>query len=415
MFHAASQLPHRERLPRDHLTAPMGSQFGSDARPLILHVVYRFDTGGLENGLVNLINHMAGAAYRHAVLSLTEVTDFRRRLQRDDVETFALHKPPGHGIWLYPQLFRLFRRLKPAIVHTRNMAALESVVPAWLAGVPVRIHGEHGREGRDLNPASSRYTLLRRAYRPFVSHYIALSSELVTYLSDGVRVQRDRISHAYNGVDTVKFTPSQGRRVAVLGCPFVPGQQWLVGTVGRLQPVKDQLTLARAFVRVLALQPELRSRLRLVMVGDGPLLGEVAGVLQAGSVADLAWLPGERTDIPDVLRMLDCFVLPSQSEGISNVILEAMASALPVLATDVGGNAELVAAGRTGVIVPPQDPEAMARALADLVADPGWAHSLGRAGRDDVERRFSMDSMVATYQGLYDRLLVRGNTAPVQH
>jgi len=97
------------------------------------------------------------------------------------------------------------------------------------------------------------------------------------------------------------------------------------------------------------------------------------------------------------------------------VILEAMASALPVLATDVGGNAELVAAGRTGVIVPPQDPEAMARALADLVADPGWAHSLGRAGRDDVERRFSMDSMVATYQGLYDRLLVRGNTAPVQH
>jgi hypothetical protein len=112
--------------------------------------MYRFDTGGLENGIVNLINHMPADRYRHAVIALSEVTDFRKRIQRDDVQFISLHKPPGHGIWLYPKLFRLFRRLRPAIVHSRNLAALEVQLPAWLAGVPVRIHGEHGRDIGDL-------------------------------------------------------------------------------------------------------------------------------------------------------------------------------------------------------------------------------------------------------------------------
>jgi len=112
-----------------------------DPRPLIAHVVYRFDVGGLENGVVNLINRMSGHAYRHAVVSLTEITDFRKRIQRDDVQFIALHKPPGHALPLYPRLLRLLRDLQPAIVHTRNLAALEVTVPAWLAGVRARVHG----------------------------------------------------------------------------------------------------------------------------------------------------------------------------------------------------------------------------------------------------------------------------------
>jgi hypothetical protein len=107
-----------------------------DPRPLVVHVVYRFDTGGLENGIVNLINHMPAQSYRHAVLALTKVTDFRRRIQRDDVEFIELNKPPGHGVWLYPRLFRLFRALRPAIVHSRNLAALEVLVPAWATTRP---------------------------------------------------------------------------------------------------------------------------------------------------------------------------------------------------------------------------------------------------------------------------------------
>lgn len=376
-----------------------------EERPLVMHVVYRFDIGGLENGVVNLVNHMPADAYRHVVVSLTEVTDFRRRIRRDDVRTIALHKPPGQGFWQYPQLFRLFRELRPSVLHTRNMAALEAVAPAWLAGVPVRVHGEHGRDGIDL--VSSRYGWVRRAYRPFVSHYIALSADLEQYLAKTVKVPRSRLSQFYNGVDADKFTPAPGSRPAILGCPFDPSVHWLVGTVGRMQPVKDQPLLARAFVRALEHSPQLHACLRLVMVGDGALKPQVMQILQAAGVAELAWLPGERNDIADILRGLDAFVLPSQSEGISNVVLEAMASGLPVVATAVGGNPELIEAGRTGELVPARDAEAMARAIVALAVDPERAGRLGREARAEVERRFSLLGMVSRYQGLYDRLLGR--------
>ena len=140
-----------------------------DPRPLIAHVVFRFDVGGLENGVVNLINHLPRDAYRHAVISLTDITDFRRRVSRTDVEFIALEKPPGHAYRFYPRLYRLFREMRPAIVHTRNLAALETVVPAWVAGVPVRIHGEHGRDMLDLHGANRKYQWVRRAL-PAVRH-----------------------------------------------------------------------------------------------------------------------------------------------------------------------------------------------------------------------------------------------------
>jgi sugar transferase (PEP-CTERM/EpsH1 system associated) len=163
-----------------------------DLRPLVAHVVYRFDVGGLENGLVNLINHMPSDTYRHVVISLTEITDFRRRIGRDDVQLLALKKAPGHTLWIYPQLFRLFRELRPVIVHSRNLAALEVVVPAWAAGVPVRIHGEHGRDVGDLDGSNRKYQWLRRCYRPFVTHYIALSRDLEHYLTSRVGMSPGR-------------------------------------------------------------------------------------------------------------------------------------------------------------------------------------------------------------------------------
>jgi len=377
----------------------------ADARPLVLHLVYRFDVGGLENGIVNLINHMPPQAYRHAVVALTEaVPAFCSRIRRDDVRFISLHKPPGQGFWLYPRLVRLFRELQPAIVHTRNLAALECQVPAFLAGVPVRIHGEHGRDVEDLDGSSRKYQRLRRVYKPFVHHYFALSRDLERYLLDKVHVPADHITQVYNGVDSVRFHPAPGP-AAMAGSPFSAPGLWLAGTVGRMQTVKAQPNLARAFVRALEIDPGLRERLRLVLVGDGPLKAEALSVLQAAGVADLAWLAGERNDVADVMRGLNCFVLPSLAEGISNTILEAMATGLPVIATDVGGNADLVRHGATGEIVPAADIEAMARSLAAMAADPGRAAAMGRAGRLDAEGKFSMQAMVATYQGVYDSQL----------
>ena len=182
-----------------------------DPRPLVAHVMYRFDTGGLENGIVNLINHMPADRYRHAVIALTEVTDFRKRIQRDDVQFISLNKPPGHGIWLFPKLFRLFRRLRPAIVHSRNLAALEVQLPAWLAGVPVRIHGEHGRDVGDLDGSNVTYQRVRRFYRPFVSFYLALSRDLADYLTEIIHVPENKVLQVYNGVDSVRFHPRPSR------------------------------------------------------------------------------------------------------------------------------------------------------------------------------------------------------------
>ena len=378
-----------------------------DNRPLVLHVMYRFDTGGLENGIVNLINHMPAHAYRHAVMALTEVTDFSRRIQRDDVEFISLRKPPGHGVWQYAKLFKLFRQLRPAIVHSRNLAALEAQAPAWAAGAPVRIHGEHGRDIGDLDGSNVSYQRLRRLYKPFVHHYLALSRDLDEYLVDKVKVRPHKITQVYNGVDTRNFSPSSDGPQPIAGCPFDPANHWLIGTVGRMHPVKDQVMLAHAFVQALALTPQLRPRLRMVMVGEGPLRAQARAVLEAAGVADLAWLPGERHDVADIMRGLHAFALPSLAEGISNTILEAMASALPVLATAVGGNADLVLHGQTGLIIPAADPAAMAREIARLASSPQQARVLGEAGRRRVEATFSMQAMVNTYQKVYDAQLRR--------
>ena len=379
---------------------------GEDARHLVAHVMYRFDVGGLENGVVNLINHMPREAYRHVVISLTEITDFRKRIVHDDVEFVALLKPPGHAFWIYPQLFKLFRTLRPAIVHSRNLGALEVVAPAWAAGVPVRIHGEHGRDVGDLDGFSKKHQWMRRIYRPFVTYYIALSRDLEDYLTSRVGITQNKVLHIYNGVDTQRFQPA-GMRQPIPGCPFSDTSHWLVGTVGRMQTVKDQTTLARAFIRTLEIAPELKDRLRLVMIGDGPLKAQSQSLLEQAGYEELAWLPGERNDVPEILRGLNCFVLPSLAEGISNTILEAMASGLPVIATDVGGNGELIKAGKSGELVPVGDVEAMASRIVGYARDHRKARVAGQVGRASVESQFSLAAMVQQYKGLYERLLNR--------
>ncbi len=384
------------------------------APPLVLHVLYRFDTGGLENGVVNLINRMAPERFRHAVLAIDRVMPaFAARVQRADVSLHALNKPPGHAFKLYPRIWRLLRELSPAIVHSRNLAALETQVPAWLAGVPVRLHGEHGRDVEDLDGDDRKLQRLRRVYSPFVQRYVTVSGDLERYLVQRVGIAPGKVRQICNGVDTERFHPAAGVPEAIAGCPFAAPAHRLIGSVGRMQEVKNQTLLARAFVRLLALRPALRDTVRLVMVGDGPLRAAAQSVLQEAGVAHLAWLPGERSDVPQVLRGLHAFVLPSLAEGISNTILESMASGLPVVATRVGGNVELVRDGSTGELVPSGDVEALAQALLRLAGEPQRAAALGREARALALRCFSLDAMVASYADLYaSELQLRRPAAP---
>ncbi|MBX3636493.1 MAG: TIGR03088 family PEP-CTERM/XrtA system glycosyltransferase [Rubrivivax sp.] len=380
---------------------------GTDGRPLVAHVVYRFAVGGLENGVVNLINRLPHERWRHVVLSLTDVDPgFAARITRDDVRCIPLAKPPGQGFRQWPRWTRLLRELRPDLVHTRNLAALEMQPAAWAAGVRARVHGEHGRDIEDMHGTSRRHRWMRRLHRPFVQHWVALSGELEGYLHDAVGVPAARVTRICNGVDEQRFAPAPGGgRQPIAGSPFNDPRLWLLGTVGRMQTVKAQPLLVQAFVQALREQPALAERTRLVLVGDGPLRAEAEAQARSAGIAPLVWFAGERSDVPDVMRGLDCFVLPSLAEGISNTILEAMASGLPVLATRVGGNAELVAEGQTGEIVPPGDVAALAAAIPRWAADPARALAAGQAGRRRVGQQFSLSAMVAAYEGVYRRVL----------
>jgi sugar transferase (PEP-CTERM/EpsH1 system associated) len=347
-------------------------------------------------------------------VSLTDVDPaFAGRISRDNVRCIALNKGPGHGLRLYPTIFRLLRELRPAIVHTRNLAALEAVVPAWIAGVAARVHGEHGRDVGDLDGSSLRHQRVRRLFRAFVTRYVAVSPDLERYLHERIGVPESRIDQIYNGVDTGRFCPAPDGRAPIAGCPFQGPAYWLVGAVGRLEAVKDHANLARAFVVAVNADPEARRRMRLVIVGNGTLKGEVEAILASAGARDLAWFAGERADVVPVLQGLDCFVLPSLAEGVSNTILEAMACGLPVVATRVGANTELVDEDVTGRTVPAADNEALARAIGAYFTAPGLSRDHGQAARRRVERKFNLDRMVENYHRLYSDLLA-GRARPIE-
>lgn len=370
--------------------------------PLIAHIVFSFRVGGLENGMVNLINRLPANQFRHAIVSLTDVDPaFVARIARPDLQLIELHKKPGPGAALFPQMFRTLRALRPAIVHTRNLAALEMVVPAWAAGVPVRIHGEHGRDVDDPHGDRAKPRWVRRAYSPFVTQYIALSRELENYLTARVGIANRRVSLFCNGVDAARFHPAERGRDSLEGSPFNDPALCVVGTVGRLQAVKDQLGLVKAFSLIAGQLPNLR----LVIVGEGGMRGAIESAVRDAGLVSKVWLAGERADVPDVMRSFDIFTLPSIAEGISNTVLEAMASGLPVVATAVGGTPELVCEGETGTLVPASDPQRLAAALAGLARDPARIAAFGHAARQRIEAEFSLDAMVARYGNLYSRAL----------
>ena len=157
----------------------------------------------------------------------------------------------------------------------------------------------------------------------------------------------------------------------------------------------------RAFARLRSGGDEAAQRLRLVIVGDGPVRPQVEALVDELGLREVVWLAGERSDVPALMQGMDVFVLPSLAEGISNTVLEAMASGLPVIASDVGGNPELVDAGVTGFLVPPADTEAWADAMRRLATGDAAAR-MGQAARLRVEQEFSLDRMVGQYQALYE-------------
>lgn len=372
--------------------------------PLIAHVIFHFGVGGLENGLVNLINHIPEERYRHAIICLKGYSAFHKRLDRNDVEVIALDKREGNDLSIYGKLYRVFRRLNPDIVHTRNLAAMEAQVIAAVAGVKARVHGEHGRDVFDLDGKNWKYNLLRKSVRPFIHRYITVSKDLESWLTNTVGVSSAKIRQIYNGVEHQRFHPDSAIPAELFPSGFFEGNPFVIGSVGRMAEIKDFPTLIKAFLLLHKRLSATGRPLRLVIIGDGIAKAQCEAMLRTAGIEQLAWLPGERDDIPQLMRAMDLFVLSSLSEGISNTILEAMASGLPVVATRVGGNIELVAEGKTGCLVLSGNPAALAHAIHEYYQDDVMSRRHGQRAREIIEQQFSMRAMTNGYLAVYDQV-----------
>jgi sugar transferase (PEP-CTERM/EpsH1 system associated) len=381
--------------------------------PLIVHLIHQLGVGGLENGLVNLINHMPPERYRHAIVCLTDCTDFHRRIRRPGVEIISLNKREGKDWRHYLRLYRTLKRLQPDLIHTRNLASIEGQLLAAAAGIRLRVHGEHGRDMVDLYGQHRRYQLLRKLLRPLIGHFIAVSKDLEAWLIGTIGARPAAVSHIGNGVDSLQFHPRLGPAPAAVGPPgFLCEDAFVIGSVGRMAEVKDFSTLVQAFLLMLEDEEDPQSPLRLMIIGDGPCRQSCLQLLARAGAAELAWLPGNRDDIAQLMRAMDVFALPSLAEGSSNTILEAMATGLPVVATAVGGNLDLVHGGWTGTLVPPRAPELLADAIADYYRIPGLAQRHGARARRMVLSDYSLMAMADAYLAVYDGLCAHPHHPP---
>ena len=358
----------------------------------VVHVVHSFGTGGMEKGVATIVRH-ASPGIEHTIVCLTR-SGPSARLLPVGTPVVELGKRPGHSLLFVVRLARALRAARPQLVHTRNWPGLDGVVAARLAGIRTVLHGEHGWGMDDPRGELPRRVRARRFLTRWIREYTCVSREMVHWLRDviGVRIP---VTQIYNGVDTDVFRPDRSAAPGVRRELGLPDGAFVVAICARLDPIKDHPTLFRAIERVRASGVAIR----LLVVGDGPerdRLGRVAG-------AETSFL-GDRSDVPRILRATDAFALTSLNEGISNTILEAMASGLPVVATRVGGNPELVQHDVTGVLVEPGDDAAIAGALLEYAGNGSRAEAHGQAGRSRAVREFGIPAMVAAYENVYRRL-----------
>ena len=360
-----------------------------------MHVLSSYGVGGQERIALDLAIGQRARGHRVAVVSLAPPPD---GAMVDEfaaagiaTERIAKHKP-GIDLALVPRLARTLRTLAADVVHTHNPLPLIYGAPAARLARAAAIHTKHG-----VNPGGRGQRMLRRTAARLVHAFVAVSSTT----ADQARSQHDvalaKLHVIPNGIRLDRYAPDPEARAAArveLGL----GDAWVVGTVGRLDAYKNQALLVRA------LAPLLSSRLRLVIVGDGDNRPEVEAAIAA--LPDPRWvvLTGRRMDVPRLIHAFDVFALSSKSEGLPLVVPEAMAAALPIVTTNVGGLPGVVDDGETGLVVP-VDETALFTALSTLASDPARARAMGERAREVALERYSHDRMVDQYLALYAQAL----------
>jgi sugar transferase (PEP-CTERM/EpsH1 system associated) len=369
----------------------------------VLHVLLSLEPGGLENGVVNVINRLDRERFASSVCCLKHAGEFARRIEDPRVDIHELHWRGGNDPRLALRLARLLRHLRPDIVHTRNAEPFfYGFAGAKLARARALVHSEHGRKFDD-RPA--RFALQRWMSR-HTDAIFAVSGQLKTDLVKHIGMPEASVEVLHNGVDLSRFNVAAGAgapspaRAALRREWGVPEDALVVGSVGRLVAVKNYTLLLRA-----AAASGLD--IHLVLAGEGPERAALTALAASLGIATRVHLLGHSNDVDRVLGAFDVFVLPSFSEGMSNTLLEAMAAGVPPVASDVGGNGEIVRDGVDGRLFPSDDEPALRACLEALCRDGAERARLGAAARERVLSTFDIRQMIERYERLYERVHAR--------
>ncbi len=391
------------------ITAPAAV---ADSQPLaracalrVMHVINRLDTGGTEYGILKVIAGLDNETFEHRLCTTRGFDPGLANAQRLDGKLLVAGQPGGaERQFLLFRLARIMRAYRPHIVHSRNWGAIEAIPAARLARVPVAIHSEHGYEVEILAGLPRRQRLLRRVTYAMADAVFTVTSDLRSYHARQAWVSDEQIRVIPNGVDTRRFAPRPEQRRDARERLGLPANSFVIGTVGRMVPIKDHPTLLRAAELLAGRGVDAC----IVLAGSGPELARnQQWVESSATLAGRVRFLGGCDNIPDVLNALDVFVLPSLREGMSNTLLEAMASGLPVVATRVGGNPELVDDDSSGWLFSPGDAAGLAVRLERLAHDAELRRRFGAAARERAVAQFSLERMVTNYRKLYLELAGR--------
>lgn len=364
-------------------------------RARIMHVLHRMGAGGTELALRRVVAGLDPERFEHIICTVAPVPE---KECTGDVRFVSLQRTGTKTGALVADLSRLFLRERPDIVHSRNWGAIEAVLAGKLARVPRVIHSEHGRDIHTMNGDPWRRRVFRRFCYSLADEVFAVSRELREHYAKQVGVSPARLNVIPNGVDVDRFHRNASARHRLRQQIGAADSEIVLGTVGRLDPVKDHATLLLAAEQLIAGGMPLR----VVIVGDGPGREQMqAAVESSPSLRNRVTLAGESANPEAWLNSFDVFVLSSLSEGMSNTILEAMATELPSVVTSVGANPDLIEDGKTGFLINPRDAGSLADRIHRLSEDRDLRSTLGKQARRKVESEFSLQRMLENYSRLY--------------
>ncbi len=353
----------------------------------IVHVVQGLGIGGQERLVVQLSHELADRGHQPAIVTLSPGGSVR--LEARGVPVYDAPRCQGPDASLIARLTALLFRLRADVVHTHNPAPMLHAIPAALfARVPRRVHTKHG-----ANVYGRRGLWAARAVVRALSALVAVSPETAAIARSKERVPRGLLHVVPNGIPLDDYGPDPQARSRIRAALGIPADAFVIGLVGRLAPEKDYPLLVRAMT------PLLGERVRLVLVGEGQARQDVERAISPEK-ARYVTLTGARSDVAAILAALDAFALCSRTEGLPLAVPEAMATALPIVATAVGGLPSSVPRD-CGVLVPAGDEAALRRALATFASDPARAHAVGRCARRHALARFSLDCVADAYESLY--------------